>query len=93
MIDAPDALGGVERQQPFVTLGKGAHHRGLAARAEGRAGFGGLLDRDQPVDDLAARHQEAVHGLVDAVDLGAKLGKGGRLVGHSSSLSKMGRPP
>ena len=28
-----------------------------------------LLDRDEAVDDLSALHQEAVHGLIDAIDL------------------------
>ena len=37
-----------------------------------------LLDRDQPVDDLAALHQKAVHRLVDAVDFLAQLAKVGR---------------
>ena len=37
-----------------------------------------LLGRDQPVDDLAALHQQAVHRLVDAVDLLAQFGERGR---------------
>ena len=48
---------------------------GLARRAEGGAGFLRALDRDQAVDDLAALHQQRVHRLVDAVDLGAQIGK------------------
>ena len=48
-----------------------------ASRAgpERRAGFLRLLDGDQAVDDLAALHQEAVHGLVDAVDLLPQVGE------------------
>ena len=66
-----------------MALGEGAHHGGLAARPEGGAGFGGLLDGDQPVDDLAALHQQPVHGLVDAVDLGTQRAEvGGRGVSH-----------
>ena len=34
-----------------------------------------LLDLDQTVDDLAALDQEAVHRLVDAVDLLAQIGQ------------------
>ena len=71
--DAPDALGGVERQDAVMALHQPAHHVGLARRAERRAGFLRLLDRDQAVDDLAALHQQPVHGLVDAVDLLAQI--------------------
>ena len=46
-----------------------AHHAGLARGAERRADFLGLLDLDQPVDDVAARHQEAMDLLVDRIDL------------------------
>ena len=46
-----------------------AHHVGLARRAECGAGFLGLLDGDQAVDDLAALHQQAMHLLIDAVDV------------------------
>ena len=56
-----------------MPLDQPAHHLGLARRAEGRAGFLALLDRDQPVDDLAALHQELVHRLVDPVDLLAQI--------------------
>ena len=73
--DAPDALGGIERQDAFVAIDQAAHHVGLARGAEGGAGFLRLLDRDQPVDDLAALHQEAVHGLVDAVDVAPQIGE------------------
>ena len=55
-----------------------AHHAGLARRAERRADFLGLLHLDQPVDDVAARHQEAVDLLVDRVDLLAQFLQGGR---------------
>ena len=56
-----------------MALDQPPHHRGLARRAEGRADLLGLLDLDQPVDDVAARHQQAMHLLVDAVDLLAQL--------------------
>ena len=49
-----------------------------------------LLDRDQAVDDLAALHQEAVHRLVDAVDLVAQIGERGRV---GSGLFGHGRWP
>ena len=58
-----------------MALGERPHHRGLAARSEGGAGFAGFLDGDQPVDDLAALHQQAVHRLVDAIDLLPQLGE------------------
>ena len=48
-----------------------AHHLGLARGAERRAGLLRLLHRDEAIDDLAALHQQPVHGLVDAVDLAA----------------------
>ena len=56
-----------------------------ASRAgpERRAGFLRLLDRDQRVDDVAALHQQAVHRLVDAVDLAAQVGE--RWVGGTVS--------
>ncbi len=73
--DAPDALGGVERQVAVMALDQAAHHVGLARRAEGGAGFLGLFDRDQAVDDLAALDQELVHRLVDAIDLAPQIGE------------------
>ena len=71
--DAPNSLGGIERQYSFVPLDQTAHHLGLARRTERRACLGTALDRDQPVDDLAALHQKPVHRLVDAVDLLAQI--------------------
>ena len=65
-----------------MALDQPAHHVGLARRPERGAGFLRLLDRDQAVDDLAALHQQAVHGLVDAVDLVAQIGERGRVVGR-----------
>src|SRR5674476_144790 len=59
--DTPNAFDGVERQYSFVSLDQTAHHLGLAYRAERRAGFLAFLDRDQPVDDVAALHQQPVH--------------------------------
>ena len=73
--DAPDALDRVERQQAAMALGERAHHRGLARRPEGRAAALARLDRDQPVDDPAALHQQFVHRRVDPVDLDAEIGK------------------
>ena len=67
--DAPDALGGIERENPGVTLDQAAHHLGLARGAEGGAALLGLFHGDEAIDDLAALHQEGVHRLVDAVDL------------------------
>ena len=86
--DAPDALGGVERQDAFVPLDQPSHHLGLARGAEGGARLLALLGGDQPVDDLAALHQELVHGLVDTVDLLAQIGERGglRLLTHRSIL-------
>ena len=54
------------------------HHAGLARRAERGADLLGLLDLDQPVDDVAARHQEAMNLLVDRVDLLAQFLQRGR---------------
>ena len=42
-----------------MALHQPAHHVGLARRAERRADFLGLLHRDQAIDDVAARHQQA----------------------------------
>ena len=83
--DAPDALDGVERQDAAMALDQLAHHVGLARRAERRADLLGLLHLDQAVDDVAARHQQAMDLLVDRVDLlaqflRARAGPGG--VGH-----------
>ena len=76
--DAPDALGGIERKDAAMALDQPAHHVGLARRPEGGAAFARLLDLDQPADDLAALHQQAVHRGVDEVDLGAQIGQRGR---------------
>ena len=84
--DAPDAFDGVERQHSGVPLDQAPHHVGLARRAERRAGFGGLLGPDQAADDLAALHQQPVHGLVDPVDLGAQFGEGGGALGRAHFL-------
>ena len=54
------------------------HHVGLARRAERGTDFLGLLDLDQPIDDVAARHQEAVDLTVDGVDLLAQHLERGR---------------
>ena len=86
--DAPDSLDRIEGQQAAMAFGKRPHHRGFATRPKGRAGIARFLDGDQRVDDPAALHQQAVHGLVDAVDLLPQSGQGrgrrggGCLVGH-----------
>jgi hypothetical protein len=56
-----------------MTLDQAAHHVGFACRAERRTHFLGLFDPDQAIDDIAARHQQAVHLLVDRIDLLAQL--------------------
>ena len=64
-------FGGVERKVAVMALDQPPHHVRFARRAKRRAGLFGLLDSDQPVDDLAALDQKRVHGLVDAIDLAA----------------------
>ena len=56
-----------------MALDQPSHHVGFARRAKRRTHFLGLFDLDQPIDDVAARHQEAVHLLVDRIDLLAQL--------------------
>jgi len=75
--DTPDALDGVERQHTAMALNQTAHHLGLARRTKRRADFLRLLHRDQPVDDVAALHQEAMHLLIDVIDFTAQVGKRG----------------
>ena len=68
-----------------MTLDDLAHHGGLARRAECGADLLGLLDLDQAVDDVAALHEEAMHALVDRIDLLAQFLKRwwrGRTLGH-----------
>ena len=67
--DTPDALGRVEREQAPVAFGQGPHHRRLALRPERRTGLGSALDGDELGDDPAPLHQEAVHRLVDPIDV------------------------
>ena len=85
-----EELSGLEALlEPHVSLDKAAHHVSLARGTKGGAGFLRLLDRDQPVDDLAARDQEAMHFEVDAVDLLAQRAErvdGG--VGHGGLLGE-----
>ena len=78
-------LDGVERQDAAVALHQAAHHVGLARRAERRADLLGLLHRNQPVDDVATRHQQAMDLLIDGVDLFAQhleRGRRGGRFGH-----------
>jgi hypothetical protein len=58
------------------------HHAGFARRAERRADFLGLLHLNQAIDDVAARHQEAVNLGVDGIDFLAQLLQGGRSGGR-----------
>ena len=55
-----------------------AHHAGLARGPERGADFLGLLHLDQPVDDVATRHQQAMDLLVDRIDLLAQFLQRGR---------------
>ncbi len=84
--DAPDALGGVERQVAVMACHQAAHHVGLAGGTEGRAGFAGFLHRDQTFDDFAALDQQRVHRGVDTIDVGPQICEGnvlgGRLFDH-----------
>ena len=73
--DPPNALGGIERQVAVMALDQPAHHLGFARWPKSGAGFFGLLDRDQVVDDLAALDQELVHLFVDAVDFLPQIGE------------------
>ncbi len=72
-----------------MTLDQLSHHAGFARGAKCGADFLGLLDTDQAVDDVAARHQQAMHLTVDRIDLLAQFGErgrsGGRL-GHRRTL-------
>ena len=56
-----------------MTLNQPPHHVGLAGGPERRADFLGLLHLDQPVDDVAALHQQGVDLLVDGIDLAPQL--------------------
>jgi len=55
-----------------MALDQPAHHVGLARGTKRRADLLGLFHRNQPVDDVATRHQQAVDLLVDGVDLFAQ---------------------
>ena len=74
-----------------MTLDQPAHHVGLARRAERRADLLGLLHLYQPIDDVAARHQQAVDLLVDGVDLFAQHLERGRSGGRLRHLQTLGR--
>ena len=71
-----------------MALDQLAHHAGLARRAERRADFLGLLHLDQPVDDVAARHQQAMDLLVDRIDLLAQFLQRGRGRGCGLDMSE-----
>ena len=77
----PDALGGIEWQDAVVALDQAPHHLGLARRTEGGARLGDAFDLDQPGNDLAPLHEQPVHLAIDAVDIGAQLGKRGQIGG------------
>src|SRR5215203_844365 len=54
----------------------------VSSGPEGGAGFLCSLDGDQAVDDVSALHQEAMHGLIDAVDFAPQITeRGGRGTG------------
>jgi len=55
---------------------EGPHHVGLAARPERQAAALPRLGFDEPMDDLAALHQQLVKRRVDAIDLDSKIGQG-----------------
>jgi hypothetical protein len=82
--DAPDALRGIERQDAGVAINQAPHHLGLARRRNARTLLFRLLDLDQTIENLAALNQQAVHRLVDSIDLAPQLrqrghvGMGGR---------------
>ena len=59
-----------------MALDDGLHHRRLASGPERRAPALPRLDRDQPVDDLAALHEGGVDVRIDAVDLDTEIGEG-----------------
>ena len=68
-----------------MSLHQAAHHVGLPRRTKRRADLLGLLDLDQPVDDIAPRHQQAVDLFINGVDLLAQYlerGWSGRRSGH-----------
>ena len=65
----------VERQAAVMARRDHPHHVRLAAGAECRTAALPRLDRDQPVDDFAALHQQLVHLAVDPVDLFAQFGQ------------------
>ena len=79
-------------RMPRWRCDQAAHHVGLARRAERGADFLGLLHRDQAVDDVAALHQQAVHLLVDAVDLVAQILQRGRRRRSLVMAADVGRP-
>ena len=83
-----DALCGVERENATMTGDQPPHHLRLARRPECGTHLRRSLDRDETADDLAALDQEAVHGLVDAVDLGAERRQRWFRTGHGDSLPR-----
>src|SRR5205085_12376636 len=66
---SPDAFDSVERQDSAMTLHQPEHHFRLARRAERRADLLSLLDLYQSIDDVDARHQQAM----DVHDIGVDL--------------------
>jgi hypothetical protein len=93
--DPPDTLSSIERQDAVMAVDQPAHHLNLARGTKCGAAFLCLLNSDQAVDDLAPLHQQAVHGLIDVIDLGPQCCEreiGGRLIRHRRGLfSAMGR--
>lgn len=78
-----------------MALDEVAHHVGLACGPEGGAHLLGLLHLDQAVDDVATLHQEAMHALVDRIDLLAQFLQRwwrGRTLGHICQVLLRGGP-
>jgi len=73
--DAPNPFGRVEGQEAAMALGDFPHHGRFAGGTESRSAALARLDCDQPIDDVAARHQKCVHLLIQPVDLDAQTGE------------------
>ncbi|MEQ9691934.1 MAG: hypothetical protein RLO48_19635 [Bauldia litoralis] len=84
---APEMLDRRHRQRALMRGDQPAHHRGFAAGPEGVARLAGSLDPDQRVDHGAALDEQAMHIVIDCVDLLAEGRPGlsvSRRFGHGS---------
>src|SRR6266480_7641338 len=75
-----------------MALHQPPHNLGLARGAKRRTDLLGLLHGNQPIDDIAARHQQAVDLTVDRIDLLAQhleRGRSGGRFGHLGNLKKV----